>query len=62
MTGQRGDGFKQSEGRFRLVVMKKFFPARAVAHWHRLFKETVAVPFLAAYKAGLDGSLSNLVS
>jgi len=30
-------------------------------HWHRLPREAVAAPFLAVFKARLDGALSNLV-
>jgi len=32
-----------------------------VKHWHRLPREAVAAPFLAVFKARLDGALSNLV-
>jgi len=32
-----------------------------VRHWNRLPREVVATPSLAAFKASLDGALSNLV-
>ena len=57
----RGNGFKLKDGRFRLDVRKKFFPARVVKHWNRLLREAVAAPSLAVFKARLDGALSSLV-
>jgi len=55
------NGFKLKEGRFRLDIRKKFFTMRVVRHWHRLPRGAVDVPFLAVFKARLDGALSNLV-
>ncbi|KGL95858.1 hypothetical protein N301_06820, partial [Charadrius vociferus] len=49
------------EGRFRLDIRKKFFTVRVVRHWNRLPREVVAAPSLEAFKARLDGALSNLV-
>ena len=49
-----------SEGRFRFDIRKKFFTMRVVRHWPRLPREAVAAPSLAAFKARLDGALSNL--
>jgi len=34
---------------------------RVVKHWNRLPREVVDALCLAAFKAGLDGALSNLV-
>jgi len=34
---------------------------RVVKHWHRLPREAVDAPFLAVFKARLDGALRNLV-
>ncbi|KFR08605.1 hypothetical protein Y956_00968, partial [Nipponia nippon] len=55
------NGFKLKEGRFRLDITKKFFTLRVVRPWHRLPREVVAAPSLEAFKARLDGALSNLV-
>ena len=56
----RGNGFKLTEGRFRLDVRQKFSPVRVVRPWHRLPREAVADPSLAGFKARLDMALSNL--
>ena len=56
-----GNGFKQEEGRFRLGIRKKFFTVRVVTHWDRLPSEVVDAPSLEAFKARLDGAVSNLV-
>ena len=57
----RGNGFKLKEGIFRLDIRKKFFTVRLVRHWNRLPNEVVDVPSLEAFKARLDGTVSNLV-
>ena len=57
----RGNGCKLEEGRYRLDIRKEFFPVRVVRHWHRLPREVVDTPSLRAFKARLDGALSNLV-
>ena len=46
---------------FRLDIRKKFFAVRVVRHWNRLPSEAVDAPSLEAFKARLDGALSNLV-
>ncbi|KGL85957.1 hypothetical protein N301_03036, partial [Charadrius vociferus] len=55
------NGLKLKEGRFRLDTRKKFFTLRVVRHWNRLPREAVDAPTLEAFKARLDGALSNLV-
>ena len=57
----RGNSFKLEEDRYRLDIRKKFFIVRVVRHWNRLPSEVVDAPSLEAFKARLDGTLSNLV-
>lgn len=56
----KGYGFKQKEGRFRLEVRRKFFTLRVVRHWYRLPGEAVVAPSLEVFKARLDGALGSL--
>ena len=49
------------EGIFRLNIRKKLFTVRVVGHWDRLPGEAVGAPSLEAFKARLNGALSNLV-
>jgi len=56
----RSNGFKSREGRFRLDIRKKLFTIRVVKHWNRL-PRVMEAPSLEAFKARLDGALSNLV-
>ena len=48
-------------GRFRLDIMKKFFPIRMARHWYRLPREVVDALSLEMYKIRLDQALSNLI-
>ena len=57
----RGSGFKLEEGRFRLDIRKKLFTVRVMRHWNWLVSEVEKAPSLEAFKARLDGALSNLV-
>jgi len=57
----RGNGFKLTEGRFRLDIRKKLFTMRVVKHWNRLPREAVEAPSLETFKASLDRALSHLV-
>ena len=57
----RGNGFELEEGRFRFNIRNKFFTVGVVRHWNRLPSEVVDVPSLGAFRARLDGAVSNLV-
>jgi len=53
--------FKLEEGRFRLDIRMKIFTVRAVRYRNRMPRKAVDAPSLEAFKAKLDGALSNLV-
>ena len=55
----RRNGFKLLES--RLGIKKKFFTVRVGRHWNKLSSEGVDAPSLEAFKARLDGAVSNLV-
>ncbi len=57
----RGNGLKLEKGRFRLDIRKKLFTVRVVRYRNQLPREVVNAPSLEAFKARLDGALSNLV-
>jgi len=57
----RDNGFKLKGDRFRLNIRKKFFTLRVVRHWNKLPREVVDATSLEAFKARMDGALSNLV-
>ena len=57
----RRHGFKLEKSRVSLDIKKKFITLSVVRHWKRLASEAVDVPSLKAFKARLDGALSNLV-
>mgnify|MGYP001857003936 CR=1 FL=1 len=58
---RKRNSFKLEEGRFRLDIRMKSFTVRVVRHWNRLPREAVDVRSLEAFKARVDGALSNLV-
>ena len=57
----RGNGFKLEGDRFGLDIRRKFFTVTMLRYWKRLSRKVVHVPSLEAFKARLDGALSNLV-
>ena len=57
----RGNGFKLKECKLRLDIRKKFLTVRVLRRWNRLPSEVLNAPSLKAFKARLDGALSNLV-
>ena len=58
---KRWNGFKLSQGRFRLDIRWKLFTHTVVAHWNRLPKKVVDAPLLEAFKARRDVALGSLV-
>jgi len=54
-------GFTLEKGRFRLNIRKNFLAVSVVRHWNRLPRGVLHAFSLEAFKARLDGALSNLV-
>ena len=57
----RGNGFRHSEGRFRLDIRKKSFTVRVVRHWNRMPRDVVDALSLEAFKERMDKALGNLI-
>lgn len=57
----RTSGFQLKEGRFRLLVWKKFFTVRVMGSQNNLPIEAGNTPSLKMFKARSDGALGNLV-
>ena len=57
----RENCFKLEEGSFRVDSRKKFLTVRVVRHRNRSPRKVVDAPSLQAFKARLDGTLSNMV-
>lgn len=58
VKGQGANGF---EGRFRVVIRKKFFMMGVVRHSKSLPRQAEDAPSLEMCKVQLDGTLSNLI-
>lgn len=53
--------FKLEEGLFKVDIMVKVFTVRLVKHWHKLCREIIHAPSLEAFRARLNGALSNKI-
>lgn len=57
----RGNGFKSSQGRFRLDIKKHFFPEMVIKHWNSLLREVVETPSLEAFKSLVNVAFRGVV-
>ncbi|KFV64682.1 hypothetical protein N307_01683, partial [Dryobates pubescens] len=55
------NGLKLEQGRFRLVIRRKFFTMRVVKHWNRLSRDVVEAPSLETFKIRLGVALGSLI-
>ena len=57
----RSNGFKLTEGRFRLDIRKKIFALRVTKPGHKFPREVVGAPSLEMFQGRLDVALGNLI-
>lgn len=60
VTGHPKGERVQTESKFGLGIIKKFFIVRLVRYWNKLPREALDASSLAVFKASLDGAFSNL--
>lgn len=61
-NGDKENGLKPKEGRFKSDSRKKFFTIRVVTNWNGLPREVVDNPPLGLFKTRLDRDLNLLES
>jgi len=61
MIRMRRNGLKLRQGRFRLVIRKKFPSGRLIKHWNRLPREVSESPSLEVLTIHVDVTLRDMV-
>ena len=56
----QGNAMKLHQGKFILVIRKRFFTERVVSHWNRVSRSAVTARNLPEFKECLDDGLSHM--